>query len=158
MSDETAPSWAIQLEKLVVESFRFLGPLSADSEPVAAPIFKIGRRWSFSGALDLVQIVFQIVLSETEDDDAATMCELSVRYDYSVTGITWVPNAEGTRAVLDIPTSLLETMFSVAYSTTRGILYEKARGTAIDSMLIPIVVPKDLIPENSALHHEKELE
>lgn len=155
MSDETHPDVAISLEKIVVESFQFRGPLSGDPGEAKEPFFKIGRHWSFSSTTELIRIVFKIVLSETEDDGGVELAELGVRYDYRLKGLAWKLDDEGKEEILRIPEPLLETLFSIAYSTTRGILYEKARGTSLDSLILPIVVPKELIPENSLLEHRR---
>jgi len=49
-----------------------------------------------------------------------------------------------------IPDGLIVTLFSISYSTLRGIIYEKGRGTILERIITPIIDPKIVLQKNEA--------
>jgi hypothetical protein len=51
---------------------------------------------------------------------------------------------EGEDEPKKINNILLETLLSIAYSTTRGIVIERTQGTHLNGVILPIIAPKEL--------------
>ena len=45
----------------------------------------------------------------------------------------------------NIPDSLVVTLFSISYSTMRGVFYEKSRGTMAERLILPIIDPTSIL-------------
>ncbi len=43
------------------------------------------------------------------------------------------------------------TLISIAYSSTRGLIYAKVSGTALKNLILPIINPSDLLKQNENL-------
>ncbi len=50
--------------------------------------------------------------------------------------------------VFRFPDEILRVLMDISYSTTRGILYEKWRGTYLDKIILPSIDINSLIPKN----------
>lgn len=46
---------------------------------------------------------------------------------------------------VNIPDSLVVTLFSISYSTMRGVFYEKSRGTMAERLILPIIDPTSIL-------------
>lgn len=79
-----------------------------------------------------------------EDDP---FLELETETTYDVLGLTSLAHDDGE---VQIPFDFLLTVFSIAISTTRGILLEKTADTGVGRMILPPIDPEELLSEEAA--------
>ncbi|MDZ7757636.1 hypothetical protein [Rhodohalobacter sp.] len=49
-----------------------------------------------------------------------------------------------------LPDQLVVTLFSISYSTMRGVFYEKSRGTMAERLILPVIDPAGILQKNES--------
>lgn len=76
--------------------------------------------------------------------DPKLIAELAFKVIFDVKGLEQFidENEEGT---IVVPDPLVVTLFSISYSTMRGVFYEKSRGTMAERLILPIIDPNIIL-------------
>lgn len=94
--------------------------------------------------------IVQLELEATYGPGQPPLVVLHTNCHYQLTGYRdWlksVPDAIHTPGTL--PTGLALTLNSISLSTTRGILFERLRGTTLQALVLPIIDPSAFQPVN----------
>ncbi len=72
------------------------------------------------------------------------IAELIFKVKFDVHGLENILEKDGNDFIL--PDQFIVTLFSISYSSTRGVFYEKSRGTMAERLIIPIIDPKVILP------------
>lgn len=76
--------------------------------------------------------------------DPKLIAELAFKVVFDVQGLEqFVGNDD--EDVVELPDQLVVTLFSISYSTMRGVFYEKSRGTMAERLVLPIIDPKIIL-------------
>ncbi|UCH63536.1 MAG: hypothetical protein JSU77_03575 [Fidelibacterota bacterium] len=82
------------------------------------------------------------VIQIGEGDEVQKCVELDTESAYNVRG--W-ENLQKEGKTYQLPDDLLVTLFSIHYSTTRGVLIEKTSGTPFSRFILPIMNVKEIL-------------
>jgi|SRR5699024_628085 len=72
------------------------------------------------------------------------IAELAFKVVFDVQGLEQFVN-DDDEDVIELPDQLVVTLFSISYSTMRGVFYEKGRGTMAERLVLPIIDPKIIL-------------
>lgn len=75
--------------------------------------------------------------------DPKLIAELIFKVVFDVQGMENIIEEDEERVTL--PEQLIVTLFSISYSTMRGVFFEKSRGTMAERLIIPIIDPKTIM-------------
>jgi hypothetical protein len=70
------------------------------------------------------------------------IAELIFQIEFDVQGLENILKKEGEN--FSLPEQFIVTLFSISYSTMRGVFFEKSRGTMAERLIIPIIDPKNI--------------
>lgn len=76
--------------------------------------------------------------------DPKLIAELIFKVVFKVQGLEQFVN-EDDEDIIELPDQFIVTLFSVSYSTMRGVFYEKSRGTMAERLILPIIDPKIIL-------------
>jgi hypothetical protein len=105
----------------------------------------IGFSISLQHSLNVVgnETTVQVLIEAVYDSAKPAIATLNVDLHYALTGIeTWLealPSNQQQPVML--PSGLSVTLNSISMSTTRGILFERFRGTGLQHIVLPIIDP-----------------
>lgn len=76
--------------------------------------------------------------------DPKLIAELAFKVVFDVQGLEQFVD-DDNEDVIELPDQLVVTLFSISYSTMRGVFYEKSRGTMAERLILPIIDPKIIL-------------
>lgn len=85
--------------------------------------------------------------NNNNNDDKLDICHLKTVFDFKVTNYSKVAADDGS---LVIPRETNELLISIAYSTTRGVLFTKMLGTPLGNLVTPLL-KLDQIPQEDII-------
>lgn len=116
--------------------------------------FQVGAQAAPFIDLNIIQI--QLIASgsgfdKDEDDKKIPICDILTSFDFEIDGMKKMIKDD----VLEIPYGLSFTIQTIAYSTTRGILFEKMANSAIGTVVLPLVDLSNVNKADLTLRFEK---
>ena len=76
--------------------------------------------------------------------DPKLIAKLAFKVEFDVPDLAqFVDDAD--EDVIQLPDQLVVTLFSISYSTMRGVFYEKSRGKMAERLILPIIDPKIIL-------------
>ncbi len=81
------------------------------------------------------------------------LCDMTIHFKFHVKGLSDKFSSELRKITL--PTDFLATLFSITYSTARGILFDKCAGTYLSKAILPIIDPAKLVPKRKQIKEKK---
>lgn len=78
----------------------------------------------------------------TGKKDPKLIAELIFKVEFEIQNLNDFVTEEDE---VNIPDSLVVTLFSISYSTMRGVFYEKSRGTMAERLILPIIDPTSIL-------------
>ncbi|MCK5149280.1 hypothetical protein KAR48_21170 [bacterium] len=109
------------------------------------PVIFYGHKVDQNNEIINIRVGVKVCQAENSSN---ILAELVVDYHYKTIGIQ---SAEVTEDGLLIPGNFLVTLFSIAYSTTRGIFYEKFTNVFPKYIILPIINPNEYFETNDWL-------
>jgi hypothetical protein len=87
---------------------------------------------------------FDIIIDITTNDKSnIKVCELIQRVSFSVKNLDKIAIIKENE--VSLPDQILLHLFSLSFSSARGILHEKLRGSIIEGLILPPINVKDII-------------
>ncbi|WEK36985.1 MAG: hypothetical protein P0Y53_05670 [Candidatus Pseudobacter hemicellulosilyticus] len=83
-------------------------------------------------------------------EDAAMQNKMEIGGHFEIAYIFLIQNLEEISIeyendLVTVPEDLIESIYSIIYSTSRGILYSKCLGTVLDNVVLPVISTPKLI-------------
>jgi len=78
--------------------------------------------------------------------DPKLIAELAFKVEFDVQGLGQFVD-DDNEDLIELPDQLVVTLFSISYSTMRGVFYEKSRGTMAERLILPIIDPKIILQD-----------
>jgi len=131
----------------------FKSGITATSEYLEQPIkpgnirVDISQSSAFNFDLKNVRIRLEILLNGVDDKDKliGIKGEFGLEFQIHVENLdTFTEEVEGINKVSSI---LGSTLISIAYSTARGIIFQRTLGTLLNGIILPVIDPKDVLRE-----------
>ena len=143
--EENTAAIGFQIREIRVGSFTINeGPMNESSE------IGFGIRVQHLFNSDLDEQIVQVELEAGYPAGESPVVILHVSCHYQLTGYQdWLhaqPEEHQTAGTL--PGGLAMTLNSISISTTRGVLFERLRGTSLQSVILPIIDPSAFQPIN----------
>jgi hypothetical protein len=151
-------------EKIHINSIRILGGnISAEPSFDTEMVSSYDVQYAINDELYLKQKSFKFILSifinalSVNDAHLGAKGEYNIEYIFTIENLEdyIVPNKEPNSPVV-LHTSLLHTLLSIVYSTSRGIVLSRTQGTSIDGVVLPVIDTTSLLKQ--LLERQKQLE
>lgn len=95
------------------------------------------------------RLFFQLVALDQEGQKLGVEVEYGLEFHFEVENVTDFIQKEGEETRLDI--GLMATLLGMAFSTARGIIFERTRGTFFEGIVLPVIDPFKAIQEDTGL-------
>lgn len=131
----------VQVFKSVIETSQ-----ECLDNPIKPGNFRVGfsQNSAFNIELKSVRIRLEIVLEGIDQEEKP----IGVRGNFGIEFHIHVDNFEDfikeDEGVNKINNLLLGTLLSIAYSTARGIVFDRTQGTHLNGVILPVIDPKEL--------------
>lgn len=90
-------------------------------------------------------ISIKLVIIVFRDKDKFTLMQLSTSTVFEIQGMGQIIDQQAKNlSELFTPKDLAATLVGISYSTSRGLLYARLKGTEFSSLLLPIVDPRGM--------------
>ncbi len=121
-------------------------PFSFSIEDVVGHDYNIGFNLSFNIEDSLVKADFELKLStkSKEEIEEEATGNFHFVYIYSVENLNELVISDDNNELI-INGSLGNAMASITYSTSRGILFARLKGTGLESFILPVIDPNSLL-------------
>ena len=94
------------------------------------------------------RIYFTLKAQDESQTPIGLELEYGMEFHFVVDNLSdFILTKEGNPAQMDV--AIAVTLLSMAYSTARGIVYERTRGTFLDGALLPVIDPLKVLLENN---------
>ncbi|TVQ65348.1 MAG: hypothetical protein EA360_09875 [Balneolaceae bacterium] len=74
-----------------------------------------------------------------------------IEFDFQELKSVLIKESEDT---FTLPDQLIVTLFSISYSTMRGVFFEKSRGTMAERLILPIIDPAGILQRGESLQED----
>lgn len=142
-------TFQFRLENIIVSDFRILAhpQVPIDSGLMTADL---GFDLTFEPSIDIAicKVTVRYLLErnlEEPNGQKIPILHISVNYVFKVVALAKYLKESSGKVYLE--TGVLLNLASVAYSTTRGIVFEKSRGYALNQVLLAVINIQDFIKE-----------
>lgn len=139
MADVTPAPIGFQIIALHVTSFSLDERSAALFEEVG---FRITLQHRFDAENDVLTVDVELGIGPADQEDPA-IAQLRLECSYQLFEYEkWlVAQPEDKRQPGVLPSGLAVTFNSISISTTRGVLYERLRGTPLQNLVLPVIDP-----------------
>lgn len=94
-----------------------------------------------------IRLYIQLAPYQAEANQAIE-AQFGIEYDFQVNDLDTYLTQENGQFLL--PESLIGTLLSIAYSTSRGLIYDRLQGTHLQDPILPIISPIALLDTDSS--------
>jgi hypothetical protein len=120
--------------------------------PVKPANFRVGfsQNSAFNVEMQSVRIRLEILLDGIDQDDklVGVTGNFGIEFHIHVANFEeFILDPDGIKKISNL---LLGTLLSIAYSTARGIVFERTQGTWLNGVILPVIDPKELESGGSA--------
>jgi hypothetical protein len=104
---------------------------------------------SFNMKEKLIKVDFSINM-QTANQQTTAQATGSFRlvYIYHIDNLEELITPDTTNSELNVNADLANTVVSISYSTSRGVLLARLQGTALQQFILPIINPNTLLKKN----------
>lgn len=143
MADASTMTIGFQIKEIRVNSFSINESLLNGGDDIG---FSIGLQHLFNPELNEQTVQVKLEAGYTAEQPPLVILQLDCHYQ--LTGYQeWLLNqSEEYRVPGTLPNGLAMTLNSISISTTRGVLFERLRGTNLQSVVLPIIDPSSFQP------------
>lgn len=122
--------------------------------PVKAAAFEFGLAHEMGHNMEdnksRCRIYFTLKGHDESDNPIGLELEYGIEFHFVVDNLSdFILPKENASFHMDAAIGV--TLLSMAYSTARGIVYERTRGTFLDGVLLPVIDPLKVLTENNNL-------
>jgi hypothetical protein len=145
----------LQPDKIEIVDFKIIkgqinSPFDFENDKVKSHIFNLNFELGFNIPDKLIKVEFSVNIetkSEKEDGEEA-IGAFSFVYVFHIENIEDLTKVEDDETVAVHPI-LGNTLASITYSTSRGILMTRFQGTALSNFILPVIDPNKLLQEKN---------
>lgn len=138
-------------DKIEIVDFRIIkgqieSPFEFDMSAIDGHTFNVEFRMGFNIHESLVKADFKVFVETKSTVSTAEEAKGSFHfvYTYYIHNLEELAtnNAEG---LLDVDINLGNALAAISHSTSRGVLMTRFQGTALESFIMPVIDPKELL-------------
>lgn len=120
--------------------------------------FKFGFTRNIAHNLELgrsrFRLFFSLEAQDPEEKPLGAKIEYGIEFHFLIDNFQeFIRPSEKEEVEIDI--SIIATLFGMAYSTARGIVFERTRGTFFDGVVLPVIDPYKALMEEGKLSKSK---
>lgn len=121
--------------------------------------FAFGKEISHNLDLGRSRIRLHIVMTarNAEGQDIGLECAYVLEFHFRVENFSEFVSKEVDSDAVAIHAIYGATLIGMAYSTARGIIYERTRGTFFNGVILPVINPQQLLLEEQSLDETPEI-
>lgn len=151
MQQEDDSRFQYRLREILVSTFKILATPSIHPDAGIASIeFGYNFSYDFKSNAAICKMHFKVFVATDLKDLANGQTEVlfgEIHYIYEVLNLKKYVIEEEGKSVLEI--GVLMHLVQIAYSTSRGVIYERTRGYGINNLLLPVLNMGEYIKEQT---------
>lgn len=141
-------------EKIQILDFKIIegrieSPFEFDIEKVTGHNFHVDFETAFNVENKLVKADFKVSVATLSEDKKS----LEAKGEFHFVFVFTIENMEELVKInqkdkppkISVDSSLGNALASISYSTSRGVLMTRFQGTSLDSFILPVINPNDLL-------------
>ena len=138
-------------EKIEILEFKIIkgeinSPFEYDREKIKGHHFELGYEVGFNLEKKLAKVDFNVqVTTQSEGSEEEGHGAFSVTFIYGIDNLKELAIPIKKTEELEVDGRLANALASITYSTTRGILMTRFQGTVLDSFILPVIDPNELM-------------
>jgi len=142
----------LEPDKIQILDFRILqgalnSPFSFSISSIDSYSFKVGFDMGFSFDEERIKSEFKIKIETNsgEDNEIEASGMFHFTFIFGLVGLDNLASYDKKHNVIDVHPALANAISSITYSTSRGILMSRFKGTALENFILPVISPNDLL-------------